>query len=375
MTKIVLLDIDGVLVHPGGYRAALRATMNHYFNLMGLASFDIPEEKLIELEKRGISSEWDMIPLLLASILVDILSDHPIQNLPSKLSSAAMEIGNHLTGHRLSGIEIPMFKLTANQYPAESALQQGCFLSIPIDLRTNLLVATRNIHLSETMRLFQHFTLGSEKFAQTYHLPAEIETVSLLLAEDKSNINDEIRAKLHQPGIYLSAFTARPSMPPRDVAASYLGYAPEAELALELVDLPDIPLIAFGKLQYLASQRGLDPVTLLKPSLAHALAAIVAAMTGDEWTSLQSVGDWYQTGKLKSILSKLPHSFELIIVEDTFGGIRSVQAAGEILQKAGLDIIIHPLGLALRKPAQSAFVQANVEYYENWDSLTIGIGL
>ena len=30
MTKIILLDIDGVLVHPGGYRAALRATVNHF---------------------------------------------------------------------------------------------------------------------------------------------------------------------------------------------------------------------------------------------------------------------------------------------------------------------------------------------------------
>ena len=28
MTRIILLDVDGVLVQPGGYRAALRATFN-----------------------------------------------------------------------------------------------------------------------------------------------------------------------------------------------------------------------------------------------------------------------------------------------------------------------------------------------------------
>jgi|GEM_PF-5258692 len=32
MTKIILLDVDGVLVRPGGYRAALRATLHRFWN-------------------------------------------------------------------------------------------------------------------------------------------------------------------------------------------------------------------------------------------------------------------------------------------------------------------------------------------------------
>ena len=50
MKKVVLLDIDGVLVHHGGYRAALHATLNHFASLMGLSHFDFPEEKLAELD-------------------------------------------------------------------------------------------------------------------------------------------------------------------------------------------------------------------------------------------------------------------------------------------------------------------------------------
>ncbi len=99
MTKIVLLDIDGVLVSHGGYRAALHSTLNHYASLMGLDHFDFPEEKLAELEKRGIFSEWDMVPLLLGTLWNDILAHYPNINLPADLSSAAVEIGRHINGY------------------------------------------------------------------------------------------------------------------------------------------------------------------------------------------------------------------------------------------------------------------------------------
>ena len=78
MTRIILLDVDGVLVQPDGYRAALRATFNHFIE----PHLDLQEETLTNLEKRGITSEWDMLPLLLASYWTDILSRQPMQNLP-----------------------------------------------------------------------------------------------------------------------------------------------------------------------------------------------------------------------------------------------------------------------------------------------------
>ncbi len=77
------------------------------------------------------------------------------------------------------------------------------------------------------------------------------------------------------------------------------GFAPEAELALELIGLPSIPLMAFGKLEYLASQYGLDPAALVKPSPFQALAAMLAAWTGEEWPSLQAANQWHKTGSVE----------------------------------------------------------------------------
>ena len=376
MTKVFLLDIDGVLVYQGGYRAALHATLNHFASLMGLSHFDFPEEKLSELEKRGIFSEWDMVPLLLGTLWNDILSHRTNLNLPADLSSAAVEIGRNANGYIPRELIIPEFELIVGQYPAQAALQNGCFPFIPIDLRTNLLSQSRNVNFSQTMRLFQHYSLGSRVFSETYKLPAEVETESFLLTHDRSNINDAIRAKLRQTNIQLAALTARPSAPPRKVNVSHLGYAPEAELALELVGLADIPLIGFGKLEYLASQRGLDAGALLKPSPVHALAATAAALAGDEWSALQSAGDWYQTGQLKGVFADLPRAFELFVVEDTLSGIRSVQAAGEIFRQAGFDVTVHALGLTSGSAAKvDAFSQAGIPHYENWEALIVEVGL
>jgi hypothetical protein len=376
MKKVILLDIDGVLVHHGGYRAALHATLNHFAGLMRLPHFDFPEEKLAELEKRGIFSEWDMIPLLLAALWNDILSRQTDPRLPADLYSAAAEIGRNANGYMPRELIIPEFDFIAGQYPAEAALQHGCFPRIPMDLRVNILSQSRNVNFSQTMRLFQHYSLGSTVFGKTYDLPAEVETESFLRAHDRSNINDVIRAKLRQPNIHLAGLTARPSAPPREVDDSHFGYAPEAEIALELVGLADIPLIAFGKLEYLAAKSGLDAGVLIKPSPVHALAAIAAALTGDEWAGLQSAGDWRQTGKLNGVFADLPREFELFVVEDTMGGIRSTQAAGGILRQNGFDITTHAIGLTSGSVSKiEAFSQAGIRYFENWETLIAGIDL
>ncbi|NOT05386.1 MAG: hypothetical protein HOP27_12390 [Anaerolineales bacterium] len=376
MTKIVLLDIDGVLVSHGGYRAALHSTLNHYASLMGLDHFDFHEEKLAELEKRGIFSEWDMVPLLLGTLWNDVLSHRPDLNLPADLSSAAVEIGCNVNGYIPRELHIPEFKLIAGQYPAESALQHGCFPFIPLSLRTNLLSQSRNVNFSQTMRLFQHYTLGSRVFSQTYDLPAEVETESFLHTHDRSNINDEIRARLRQPHLHLVGLTARPSAPPKEISDSYIGYAPEAEIALELVGLAGIPLMAFGKLEYLAAKYQLDPATLMKPSPFQALAATLAAWTGEEWSALQAANHWRETGMLNEMFKRLPNTFELIVVEDTMGGIRSTRKAGEILKEAGFDLDVQAYGLTSGSASKAeAFEQFDVPYFEDWSALINGIEL
>ncbi len=368
MNRIILLDVDGVLVQAGGYRAALRATVHHFT----APDLEIKEELLSEMEHHGIASEWDMSPLIIAAYWDAILSRAPIPNLPSDVSAAAREIKTSAP----IDLAIPKFDLVAGQYPAESAFHAGCFASIPHELRKNLLTSTRDVRKSHTMRTFQHYTLGSENFADTYQMQPEIQTESFLLTCDHSNVNDEIRAKIRQLHHHIAAFTARPSHPPREANDSTLGYAPEAELALDLISMKDIPLIAFGKLEYIAAQHGLDPATLVKPSPFQALAGTLAAWTGDEHSALQAAYNWHNTGALNGNFQSLPPSFDLMVVEDTMGGIRSVKAAGEILQKAGFDVHVHAIGLTSGNAAKaSAFEKAGVIHFENWTSLIEGVSL
>lgn len=370
MKKVVLLDIDGVLVAPGGYRAALHATLNYFSSLMGVPQFDFHEEKIAELEKRGIFSEWDMVPVLLGAAWNDILSMWSEVNLPVDLASAAMEIGRRMNGYVSADLHIPEFEILPNVYPTESALQHGCFPHLPMELRRNLLHDSRNVNFSHTTRLFQHFSLGSRVFSETYNLPAEVETESYLHTHDKSNLNEEVLAKLRQEDVYLASITARPSAPPRGVDTSHIGYAPEAELALELVGLSDIPLIGYGRLEYLAMQHGWNAATLLKPAPVHALAATVAAFTKDEWSALEASAEWQTSGRLGQAFLSLPRSFELIVIEDTLGGIRSTLKAGEILKQAGLDVTTRALGFTSGSATKTrAFQQAGIPYFEDWETL------
>jgi hypothetical protein len=374
MTKIILLDIDGVLVTPGGYRAALHSTLNHFATLMGSHHFDFHEENIADLERRGIFSEWDMVPILLATAWNDILSTWNEINLPADVTSAAVEIGKRMNGYISHEVNVPEFEILPNIYPTESALQQKCFPFIPENLRQSLLHDSRNVHFSVTTRLFQHFSLGSKTFGETYNLSPEVETESLLRSHDVSNLSQFILDKLIQPNIYLASITARPSLPPKDVDTSHIGYAPEAEKALELVGLPNIPLIGYGRLEYIAKLQNLEPSTLLKPSPVHALAGTLAAYTNDEWGALQAAVDWGQTGKLNNVFSQLPNSFELIVVEDTLGGIRSVQSAGEIFQQAGFDVNINTIGLTLGSKAKAAaFEKAEIKFFDSWNEIITNI--
>jgi len=364
MTRIILLDIDGVLVQPHGYRAALRATVQRF-----IGNFHIKEDLLTEFERRGISSEWDMSPLIVAACWDTVLAHQPMEDLPDDVAMAAQRIKSRC-GVVPKEIQVPEFDLAVGQYPAETAFRLGYFSRIPEGLRRNLLLDTRNVQKSMTMRTFQHFTLGSRRFEETYQLSAEFAAESFLLKYDRSNLDDKTRSWFLQNGNYLAAFSARPSHPPREITASAIGYAPEAELALELVGLQEIPLIAFGKLEYIAAQHGLDPAELVKPSPFQALAAAFAAWTGEELSSLHAVYDYQTKGVLNGRFAALPGSFELIVVEDTMGGIRSVRKAGEILRQCGLNVSVHLFGLTNGNKAKAlAFEAANVPYYKEWETL------
>jgi len=363
--KIILLDIDSVLVQPHGYRAALRATIARFIP----ASVPIPESLILEIEKRGISSEWDMAALLIASYWNLILTQRPQKQLPDQVSAAAEMICRAAPLNPLP-LALPEFDLTPGEFPSQTALRLGLFPAIPPALKRNLLAFTRDITRSDPTRALQHFTLGSARFERAYRLPADFGSESYLLKYDQPNLDESDCAVLRREDARLAILTARPSAPPREVKEFLAGYAPEAELALELVQLSGVPLMGYGKLQYIAAQRGLDAAALIKPSAFHALAGILSAWTGEELPALQAAADWLQTQKLPAAFGALPTSFELLVVEDTLGGVRSTRAAAQALNAHGFQVTARPLGLSGASAAKAAaFAAADVAHFENWKTL------
>ncbi len=76
-TTIVLFDIDGVLVQPAGYRAAVKATMDYFLDRLGVERDVFSEEIAVLFEALGVTSEWDMVPISLAVILEAVYVIYP----------------------------------------------------------------------------------------------------------------------------------------------------------------------------------------------------------------------------------------------------------------------------------------------------------
>ncbi|NPA30626.1 MAG: hypothetical protein GXO37_01345, partial [Chloroflexi bacterium] len=67
--EVWLFDMDGVLLAPLGYRRAVAATVQHFAHRLGLTPPLPADGDMAEYEAHGITSEWDMTPLMLAALL------------------------------------------------------------------------------------------------------------------------------------------------------------------------------------------------------------------------------------------------------------------------------------------------------------------
>jgi hypothetical protein len=368
--EILLFDIDDVLVEPLGYRTALRATVTYVAKRMGFREIALPWADLIAwFETRRITSEWDMIPLTLTILLDDLMARQPDLELPGNLPQALDFLGSR--GNRSfpqnldyrKPIDTISAEIRPGQFPSETALrlsQPAADDDARLDERrppfpnlyghpllVDLLAETRNVERSLTTRLFQHFCLGSDTFAQTYARTPELETASYLIQHDQPNLSPEMRQMLVERCanhvIKAAAYTMRPSLPPREITGPHPGYSPEAEMALKLVGLPDLPLIAFGRVRWLAELTGAHPEAYLKPSPVQAIAALLAALSGDERQSLEAALD---TQRMRVFLSNLNQPLHVHVFEDSAGGIEAVRHAAQAIRQAGVQTSVHAWGIA-----------------------------
>ena len=76
--KILLLDIDGVLVQPAGYRMATEATCQYFLEKGGITNSISYTEIYSLFEAQRVTSEWDMVPLTLLMVFNAISEIDPI---------------------------------------------------------------------------------------------------------------------------------------------------------------------------------------------------------------------------------------------------------------------------------------------------------
>lgn len=361
MTKTLLIfDMDGVLVEPMRYRAALEGTMDYFGNLMGWESLYPGEETIAWFESRGIISEWDITPIFLAATFESILAAHPILLLPADLISACKLVKdskipkpeikiepfiNHLLEEKASGATYCDQVLQTNPSSA-------IFHSLAeTPLLSTILSESRNLHTNLVTRLFQEIYLGNETFTSTFNLPVIIGSNSVCQIIDKELISPEWKQKLIQQfqseKINMVIYTARPSFPNIPSLDGQLHYSPEADIIADQLGWQKVPLIGQGQLRYVADQIGCTPDDLIKPSPAHALGAI-GTVLNDQYLPAVQAG-WNLVNKSESTFFDTLPELEIHIFEDSPTGIFGVTQAVEILRKRGASIKLTKWGIASDK--------------------------
>jgi hypothetical protein len=370
---LLLFDVDGVLIEDGGYYAALVATLNYFNELMGGHPIDFDSPMRDQFQSRGYVNEWDLCPLCAGILIIDTLARHP----DLVLRPAPFE--DFLRQFR--GVNVPQLKNVARPYleqidllsgkPVERARDMLLDALARLSLRDDTRAATENLlreMFSQThdvdhapvTQIFQELVIGSKLYAESYQLPPRFAAPSVLATEDRSLISAAVQAKLAKwaaaDRVKVCVYTARPSLPPSDDPdhISLIGYSPEAELGMQLLGM-DYPLIATGRVQWLAARVNVPFESVTKPAPIQALAAIGAALTREEANSLLAahalVARRELIGPLAHLKDRMTHVW---IVEDGILGLQATHGAIDLLKQSGLEIHAHAIGIATGGPKAAA---------------------
>ncbi len=373
--KVLLFDIDGVLVKPLGYRQGVRTVLKEFAGSWGFSGRLAGEEEIALLEAQQITSEWDQIPICLACLLEEGLAkcvvkpaDFSLDEVPPRLfqdlpasnpvdyRGKILEIGSLPRDHAVLSDQLLRNEAIFPNLFAYRAYQ---------DLFAN----TRDVQRSLVTRRFQLVELGSQVFTEIYHIRADFETQGLLVTSDIRLIPEDWTAALlrrrKMGEIFMAAISARPSRPDDLRGDEEHNYSPEAELGLRVAGLSEIPCIGFGELTWMAEKVHTEADNLLKPNRIHALAGIAAALGSDSLAAMQAAYqlDQARSGEdLESLNAKGIGPVEVHIFEDTPVGVLAVKSAVAHLNSLGIPAVCHAWGVTenIDKRAALAAVGAQV---------------
>jgi hypothetical protein len=367
--NIILFDVDGVLVQPGGYREAVRATIDYFGKLLNLSNITPDEDALAIFEAQGITCEWDMVPITLALALEAAWGQGKVSGPIPSLQAAADYLSAcqplslpidyppllRSLGHLARPGEAPSDILLAL---CEDGAADSLFPHIAGQgVLRELLANTRSPALSLTTRVFENYVLGDKAYQQTMNQPAAVRSESFLLQYDQPLLDAATRDWLldqqRKGRLHMAAYTARPSRPVSDMDERWAVFFPEAEMALELVGLADIALVGSGQMGEAAWWMKEDVDHLVKPAPFHALTAVAAAWTGSRQTALDWMSAIYNLterganvphSELES--AQLPKKLHLHVFEDSPAGMRGAIAAADLLRSLSWKVDLYLWGVS-----------------------------
>jgi FMN phosphatase YigB (HAD superfamily) len=99
--KILLFDMDGVLLESHGYHLALQETVRRMALALGFWDASLSSNDIAAFEAGGITSEWDVAAISTALLLETAWRDEPGLGLPNSLDpNSANAIGSILSLQR-----------------------------------------------------------------------------------------------------------------------------------------------------------------------------------------------------------------------------------------------------------------------------------
>jgi hypothetical protein len=376
--KIFLFDLDGVLLESRGYHLALQETVRRMAKQLGFGDATLSVDDIAAFEACGITSEWDEAAICTAALLETAWGEEPEMGIPNSLAEPLANPSRHMHApdfHALvQKLSTPkMLGLHPITRAERFFLESDHYNESQRKVLQELLLGARAAELSITHRTFQELVLGSTEFTQTYDLPGVLGCEGFLLKYDRSNLSpSEVMHLMNwitAPDHGAAVITSRPSIPPKGVFST-----PEAEIGLKLVGLEELPMLGWGGMCWLGLQRQHDPQAFIKPSPIHALAGLRMALGESQEASLLAAVKLVESGQGKEGWRKFEQA-HVCVFEDTPGGIKSLQAARQILSKMGIEIEMSAFGIGIRAVKTQALEANGAEVYSSInEALGMAIG-
>jgi len=377
--NILLFDVDGVLIDDRGYRAGVVATINHFAALMGCGNCAPSVAHIEAFHAHGYTNEWDICPLAIGALVLSALRAQPDFELaPAPLEAFLAQFRSI----SVAPIDYAAWVAATRDRPGHPAARALAMLNealaqLPVAEATRAAVAAALAELlrdpydfpqAKITQVFQEYVLGSSLFEEVYRLRPRFDAPSFLYDEDRAALSASARTTLLDlvaaGAASVCVYTARPSLPPSDIvnwladgAHAPLGFSPEAELALQRIELGEVPLIAMGRMQWLAEQVGTKVEYLTKPAPVQALAAILAAVSRREAEALRAAYRLLSEGELSGALTQLVgRSLEVWVVEDATLGVHAALGAIDLLRKHAIDVRLRAVGVSNPGPKADALL-------------------